>query len=162
MSLPSKQNNSRCFSHCPHANPWSLTQFRVAVAHPIITSLICASRLLSESSGQEPCHVVIYRIPGHGRNTMTECLDVDSAMLDEEFQETIVQDVDDAEEAIFAGLAFHVLEIIFAVVTLTLLAFLKKKKAPRRRVRTRRPSPLPNRRDTVYELSIDDVRIWSR
>ena len=90
---------------------------------------------------------------------MTECLDVDSAMLDEEFQETIVQDVDDAEEAIFAGLAFHVLEVIFAVVTLTLLAFLKKKKVPRRRIHTRRPSPLPNRRDTVYEMSINDVRI---
>ena len=54
---------------------------------------------------------------------MTECLDVDSAMLDEEFQETIVQDVDNAEEAIFPGLALHVLEIIFAVATLTLLAF---------------------------------------
>ena len=90
---------------------------------------------------------------------MTECLDVDSAMLDDEFQETVVDDVDEVEEAVFAGLALHVLEIVFAVVTLSLLAFLKKRKAAKSRVRTRRPSPLPNRRDTVYELKIDDIRI---
>ena len=90
---------------------------------------------------------------------MTECLDVDSAMLDDEFQETVVDDVDEVEEAVFAGLAFHVLEVVLAVVGLALLALLKKKKAARSRVRTRRSSPLPNRRNTVYEMTIDDVRI---
>ena len=90
---------------------------------------------------------------------MTGCLDVDSAMLDEEFQETIVDDVDEVEEAVFAGLALHVLEIVLVVATLVLLAFVKKTKSTKRRVRSRRPSPLPNRRDTVFELGIDEVRI---
>ena len=90
---------------------------------------------------------------------MTECLEVDSAMLDEEFQGTVVDEVDNVEEGVFAALALHVLEIVLAVVALALLAVMKKGKATRNRVRTRRSSPLPNRRNTVYEMTIDDVRI---
>ena len=82
---------------------------------------------------------------------MTGCLDVDYAML-EEFQETVFDNV-------FAGLALHVLEIVLVVATLVLLALWKKARSAKHRVRTCRSAPLPNRRNTVYKIFIDEIRV---
>ena len=89
---------------------------------------------------------------------MTGCLDVDSAML-EEFQEMVVDNVYEVEEAVFAGLALHVLEIVLVVATLVLLALWKKAKSAKRQVRTCQSAPLPNRRNTVYKIFIDEIRV---
>ena len=73
-------------------------------------------------------------------------------MLNEEFQETVINNVDDVKKAVSAGPVLHILEVVLVVATLVLLAVWKKSKATTGQVHIHCLTPLPNRREAMHEM----------
>ena len=117
----------------------------------------------SSSDEDEYCAVYIYRIPYSRRTTVTSCLTADSRLFINEMENQIASDVDELEEGTWVDVAINALELVSVVVLIVVIVVAKKDSgndADDRDARTAAPQLRPsNRRDTIFELPMDAVRI---
>ena len=121
-----------------------------------------AISLVSTSDEDEYCAVYIYRIPYSRRTTVTSCLTADSRLFINELESQIASDVDELEEGTWVDVAINALELVSVVVLIVVIVAKKDSgdDADDRDARTAAPQLRPsNRRDTIFELPMDAVRI---
>ena len=117
----------------------------------------------SSRDEDEYCAVYIYRIPYSRRTTVTSCLTADSRLFINELESQIASDVDELEEGTWVDVTINALELVSVVVLIVVIVVAKKDSgndADDRDARTAAPQSRPsNRRDTIFELPMDAVRI---
>ena len=119
--------------------------------------------MLPTSDEDEYCAVYIYCIPYSRRTTVTSCLTADSRLFINELESQIASDVDELEEGTWVDVTINALELVSVVVLIVVIVVAKKDSgndADDRDARTAAPQSRPsNRRDTIFELPMDAVRI---
>ena len=104
----------------------------------------------------------MYRVPYSRRTTITTCLAADSELFVDEVANRIADDVDTVEEGNLIDIVLDALGLV-AVVILVFITGNKKSSDPAPPAAPAhdsdsRPRPA-NRRDTVFELPIDAIRV---
>ena len=115
------------------------------------------------SDDDDFCAVYLYRVPFSKRITITSCVPADSELFVDEVSNKIADDVDLAEEANWLDVALDALELMVVFVFILVIVTKKPTDGPAdvESARDANPPSRPfNRRDTVYEISLDALRIW--
>ena len=128
------------------------------------------------SDDDEYCMVFIYRVPYSQRTTISSCVAADSELFVDEVADRIAEDVDAVEEGNWIDIALDSLGLISVVVLVIVVAAKKAShvaapaaEEPRDAAggaageASARAAMLPtrpfNRRDTVFELPLESVRV---
>ena len=104
----------------------------------------------------------LYRVPYSRRTTITTCISADSELFVDDVANHIADDVDSVEESNFIDVILDALGLVAVIILIVVYAH-KKSSDPAPPVAPAhgadsRPRPA-NRRDTVFEMPIDAIRV---
>ena len=126
----------------------------------LLTTLFHYSYL--SSNDDDFCAVYLYIVPFSRRITITSCVPADSELFVNEVSNKIADDVDLAAEANWIDVALDALELVVVFVFILVIVTKKSTDGPVDVEPARDANLLSrpfNRRDTVYEISMDALRI---
>ena len=125
----------------------------------------------TRSADDEYCMVFIYRVPYSYRTTISSCVAADSDLFVDEVADRIADDVDTLEDGNWIDIILDFLGLIGVVALVIVLSVKKASTVSVPAVDSRetsgeasaRDAELPsrrfNRRDTIFELPLEAVRV---